>query len=80
MTVLPFRAPRQPVTPAEPHQEPPAVYTIQETARLLAISPGSAYRLARTGQIPAVRLGGRWVVPKRRLHDWLNQPTTDTHH
>ena len=80
MTVLPFPTPHHPTTATEqPDQEPPAVYTIPETARLLAISLGSAYRLARTGQIPAVRLGGRWVVPKRRLHDWLNQPT-DTHH
>jgi excisionase family DNA binding protein len=44
--------------------------TVSEAARALGISRESAYRAVRAGQIPAVRLGRRWVVPSsgvRRL-------------
>ncbi|HEX6497799.1 MAG TPA: helix-turn-helix domain-containing protein [Micromonosporaceae bacterium] len=57
-----------------------AVYTVTEVAELLSLSRGSAYALVRSGDIPAVRLGGRWVIPKRRFHAWLDQlpdATTD---
>jgi excisionase family DNA binding protein len=51
---------------------PAAVYTVIEVARLLSLSRGSAYALVRTGEIPAKRMGGRWVIPKRRFHAWLD--------
>ncbi|MFI5488895.1 hypothetical protein [Micromonospora echinaurantiaca] len=31
-------------------------------------------------QIPARKLGGRWVIPKKRFHAWLDEctePATD---
>jgi excisionase family DNA binding protein len=49
-----------------------AVYTVIEVADILRLSRGSTYNLVRTGEIPALRLGGRWVVPKRRFHNWLD--------
>ncbi|MGH3486551.1 MAG: helix-turn-helix domain-containing protein [Actinopolymorphaceae bacterium] len=52
-----------------------AVYTVKETAELLSLSLGSTYSLVRSGQIPAIKLGGRWVIPKRRLHEWLDSQT-----
>lgn len=53
-----------------------AVYTVPEVADLLCLSRGSTYAMLRTGQIPALRLGSRWVIPKRRFHSWLDdQPT-----
>src|SRR4051794_31115502 len=55
-----------------------AVYTVTEAAELLSLSRGSAYTLVRNGQIPALKLGGRWIIPKRRFHTWLdNLPTAD---
>jgi excisionase family DNA binding protein len=48
------------------------VYTVKETAQQLSLSLGTTYQLIRSGQIPAMKLGGRWVVPKRRLHEWVN--------
>lgn len=55
------------------------VYTVKETAELLSLSLGSTYTLIRSGEIPAIKLGGRWAVPKKRLHEWLNAlpATTD---
>lgn len=49
-----------------------AVYTVPEVAELLSLSRGSAYAMLRTGEIPAIRLGSRWVIPKRRFHAWLD--------
>ena len=48
------------------------VYTVPEVARLLAVSRNTAYLMVRTGQIPARRLGTRWVVPRRAFHTWLD--------
>lgn len=52
-----------------------AVYSVREVARLLSLSLGSTYALVREGEIPARKLGGRWVIPKKRFHDWLNEAT-----
>ena len=43
------------------------VYTIAETAKLLSLSRGLAYQLAREGKLPVIRLGKRLVVPKVAL-------------
>jgi excisionase family DNA binding protein len=49
-----------------------AVYTVVEVAQLLSLSRGTAYALVRDGTIPALRLGGRWVIPRARFHAWLD--------
>ena len=86
--VIPFapRPDRNP-TPAQMRNETAtptpigrAVYTVAEVAELLSLSLGSTYALIRSGDIPARKLGGRWVVSRRRFHDWLDQlpeATTD---
>ncbi|MGC4886348.1 helix-turn-helix domain-containing protein [Micromonospora sp. DT227] len=51
-----------------------AVYTVKEVAGMLSLSVSSAYALVRAGQIPAERLGRRWVVPRTRFHAWLDGP------
>jgi excisionase family DNA binding protein len=69
-------ATRQPAHTTAPAGQPTpisrAVYTVAEVAKLLSLSLGSTYALARTGDIPAKKMGGRWVVPKRRFHAWLD--------
>jgi excisionase family DNA binding protein len=52
-----------------------AVYTVKEAARLLSISVSTAYALVRSGDIPAERLGRRWVIPRNRFHAWLDGAT-----
>jgi excisionase family DNA binding protein len=49
-----------------------AVYTVKEVSQYLRISLGSTYALVRSGEIPAIKLGGRWVIPKRRFAAWLD--------
>lgn len=82
--VVPF--PQRPThtTPADPpiaESIPPstnpapiasAVYTVAETAHLLSLSLGTTYALIRSGDIPAFKLGNRWLIPKRRLHQWID--------
>ena len=46
--------------------------TIEEAARLLGISRGSAYTAARTGQLPTIRVGKRLIVPVRSLEKMLD--------
>ncbi len=46
--------------------------TVTEAAQALGISRGMAYECVRTGEIPSVRLGGRILVPRKRLDDLLH--------
>jgi excisionase family DNA binding protein len=48
------------------------VYTVQEVADMLGLALSGTYTLIREGTIPAIRMGGRWAVPKDRFHNWLN--------
>jgi len=50
-----------------------ATVTIEEAAQILGIGRASAYELARTGQIPVLKLGAkRLVVPRRALEKLLD--------
>ena len=53
------------------------VYTVKEVSQYLRLSLGGTYALIRSGEIPAKKLGGRWVIPKRRFADWLDSCTED---
>ncbi len=48
-------------------------YSVDEAAALLGVSRASAYKAAGCGQIPALRIGKRLVVP-RAAFDELLQP------
>lgn len=48
------------------------VYTVAEVSELLGLALGGAYELVRDGTIPARKLGGRWVISKKRFHAWLD--------
>jgi len=44
-----------------------ATISVEELSGLLGISLGSARKAVRSGQIPALRLGARWLIPVPRL-------------
>ena len=50
--------------------------SVPEAARLLGINRMLAYSLARKGEIPAVRLGHRIVVPRAALERMLAEAGT----
>ncbi|MEV6927425.1 helix-turn-helix domain-containing protein [Dactylosporangium sp. NPDC051485] len=80
--VLPFTPRNRTNNPADAPERPTpatvtrAVYTVAEVAELLSLSPGSTYALVRTSEIPARKLGGRWVIPIRAFEHWLNNLPT----
>ena len=45
--------------------------TVEEAAEILGIGRNSAYEAIRRGEIPALRLGRRLVVPRRALERLL---------
>lgn len=47
-------------------------YTVDEVAEWLGLSRGVTYAHVRSGAIPAIRLGRRWLVPRERFHTWLD--------
>lgn len=49
----------------------PLVYSVTEAARALGIGRSLAFELAKSGELPTVRLGRRRVIPRHLLLDWL---------
>jgi excisionase family DNA binding protein len=43
--------------------EAPATINVEEAAQVLRISRGVAYEGVRRGEIPALHVGNRWLVP-----------------
>jgi excisionase family DNA binding protein len=46
--------------------------SVPEAARVLGIGRNTAYVAARSGELPSVKIGGRVVVPVRRLRALLD--------
>jgi excisionase family DNA binding protein len=71
MTVTPITGTVRNVPSQFRRRATPEVYTVKEVAGLLGLSLGGAYALVTDGTIPAKKLGGRWVISKKRFHAWL---------
>ncbi len=50
----------------------PATTTIVEAAKRLGIGRNQAYEAAARGEIPAIRVGTRWLVPTAALDRMLS--------
>lgn len=48
-------------------EEKPDLLTLAEAMRFLRISERTAHRWIRAGILPAVKIGGRWRVPREAL-------------
>lgn len=49
----------------------PATMTAREVAALTGLSVASVYRGLARGEIPAVRVGARWIIYRARIEQWL---------
>lgn len=47
-------------------------YTVNEVSDLLGLGLGLTYAAVRNGEIPARKVGSRWVIPKAAFHAWLD--------
>lgn len=45
--------------------------SVAETAEALGISVTSCYNLVHRVDFPAIRVGGRWIIPVDSLKKWL---------
>jgi len=52
--------------------------TVGEAAKLLGVSRATAYKAARRGEIPSIRIGTRVLVLERPLRQMLNTGTCDS--
>jgi excisionase family DNA binding protein len=52
--------------------------TVEQAARVLGVGRNSAYQAARAGQIPAIRIGKRLIVPTAAFEKFLaTEPKRD---
>jgi excisionase family DNA binding protein len=53
----------------------PRFFTLEQTALYLNVSKPQVYALARSGELPAVKIGGRgiWRVDRHKLDQWLEE-------
>ena len=58
--------------------QPRLTYTIPEVAQLLGISRSTAYECVRRGEIPALSLGRRKVIPRAALDALLTTEAAST--
>jgi len=50
-------------------------YSVREAAQVLGIGSSYAYLVIERGEIPALRIGGRILVPKAALDEMLENPS-----
>ena len=48
------------------------VLTVIDVAEMLSLSPMTVYRLAKKGEIPAVKVGRCWRFTKEAIEKWLS--------
>jgi excisionase family DNA binding protein len=51
------------------NHDPPLVFSVEQAAARLGISRAFAYQLVARGELPALRLGRRIVVPRHALDE-----------
>jgi excisionase family DNA binding protein len=49
----------------------PAVYSVGSFAQALGVGEMSVYRAIHAGRLPAIKFGGRYVVPARVLDELI---------
>ena len=49
------------------------IYSVEEAAKLLGIGRSAAYEAARSGELPVIRIGRRWLVSKQALDRMLSE-------
>jgi excisionase family DNA binding protein len=51
----------------------PAYLTTEDVVAYLNVTPRTIYRLIRTGELPATRIGHQWRVRQSDLEEWLER-------
>ncbi len=54
------------------------IMTVHHVAKYLRLSEAKIYRMARTGGLPAFRIGRTWRFNKGTIDDWIRERTRST--
>ena len=55
------------------YDELPLFLNAETVAKLLGISPSSAYELMHEKDFPVLKIGNRMVVPKEKFRAWVEE-------
>ncbi len=47
------------------------VYTVSEVAEMLSLGNCKIYDLIHEKKIPSIKVGRKFIIPKKRLEEWL---------
>jgi len=50
-----------------------ALWTTEDVVAYLNVTPRTIYRLIRTGELPAIRIGHQWRIRQGDLDEWLDR-------
>lgn len=53
--------------------------TVREVASYMRVSLPTVYKLLSEGQIPHVKIGVRYIIPRYAFHEWLDRNTIGGH-
>jgi excisionase family DNA binding protein len=59
-------------------QDEKVTYTAVEVEKILGLSRNSVYEGLHSGQIPCVKVGRRFLIPKAAVDRWLMSGSTAT--
>ena len=52
----------------------PPTMRVPDAGKILGMAPNAAYRAAKSGDIPTIRVGGKIIVPTAKLRAMLGLP------
>ena len=53
-----------------------AFLTTEEVLGCLKVNPRTIYRLIKTGELPAIRIGRQWRFRRSNLDEWIDRQQT----
>lgn len=53
-----------------------AFLTTEEVLSCLKVNPRTIYRLIKTGELPAIRIGRQWRFRRADLDEWIDRQQT----
>ena len=52
-------------------------YTVKEIAKKLGIGMNKAYELVNQKQIPSIKIGKKYLIPRKALAQWIDRCLQD---
>jgi excisionase family DNA binding protein len=58
----------------------PRFLQMSDVAEILSVSPSQVYHMVRSGELPAIKVGGRgqWRIERRKLEEYIERKYAET--